>query len=126
MSESSSGSIARNFSIWRTAWITVVWSRRLKAWAIAGRERSVCSRVRYMASCLARAIEAARLEERAELEDPGEHRGALLYAAVRWIDEFPRDLSAVEREGNFRKVFPFGGDVGEWAEAALATGGAGR
>jgi len=69
---------------------------------------------------------AARLEERAELEDPGEHRGALLYAAIRWIDEFPRDLSAVEREGNFRKVFPFGGDVGEWAEAALAAREAGR
>jgi hypothetical protein len=63
---------------------------------------------------------AARLEERAELSDPGEHRGALLYAAIRWIDESPRDLSAVAREGNFRKVFPFEGDVGQWAEAELA------
>jgi hypothetical protein len=63
---------------------------------------------------------AARLEERAELSDPGEHRAALLYAAVRWIDESARDLSAVAREGNFRKVFPFDGDVGEWAEAELA------
>jgi hypothetical protein len=62
---------------------------------------------------------AARLEERAELSDPGEHRAALLYAAIRWIDEFPRDLSAVAREGNFRKVFPFDGEVGGWAEAAL-------
>ena len=62
---------------------------------------------------------AGRLEERAELTDPGEHRAALLYAAVRWIDESPRDLGAVAREGNFRKVFPFDGEVGAWAEAAL-------
>jgi hypothetical protein len=26
----------------------------------------------------------------------------------------------VAREGNFRKVFPFDGDVGQWAEAELA------
>ena len=67
---------------------------------------------------------AARLEERAEVSDPGEHRAALLYAAVRWFDESSRDLAAVAREGNFRKVFPFDGDVGAWAEAALLeTGG---
>ncbi len=69
---------------------------------------------------------AARLEERAELTDPGEHRSALLYAAIRWIDEFPRDLTAVGREGNFRKVFPFDGEVGEWAEAALLSAETGR
>ena len=62
---------------------------------------------------------AARLEERAELSELGEHRAALLYAAIRWIDESPRDLSAVAREGNFRKVFPFEGEIGEWAESAL-------
>ena len=63
---------------------------------------------------------AARLEERAELFDPGEHRAALLHAAVRWIDESQRDLAAVRREGNFRKVFPFDGETREWAESALA------
>jgi hypothetical protein len=63
---------------------------------------------------------AARLEERAELDDPGEHRAALLHAAVRWIDESHRDLAAVRREGNFRKVFPFDGETREWAENALS------
>ncbi len=63
---------------------------------------------------------AARLEERAELSDPGEHRAALLHAAVRWIDESRRDLAAVRREGNFRKVFPFDGETREWVENALA------
>jgi hypothetical protein len=62
---------------------------------------------------------AARLEQRGELSEMGEHRAALLYAAVRWIDESPHDLSAVAREGNFRKVFPFEGEIAEWAEAAL-------
>ena len=62
---------------------------------------------------------AARLEERADAPDTGEHRAALLHAAVRWIDESSRDLSAVAREGNFRKVFPFDGQVGDWAETAL-------
>ncbi len=65
------------------------------------------------------AAAAARLEERAELTEAGEHRAALLHAAVRWIDESGRDLSAVAREGNFRKVFPFAGEVAEAAEAAL-------
>jgi hypothetical protein len=65
---------------------------------------------------------AASLEERAELSDPGEHRAALLYAAVRWIDESPRDLAAVAREGNFLKVFPFDGEIGAWTEAALREG----
>ena len=75
---------------------------------------------------------AARLEERADAPETGEHRAALLHAAVRWIDESSRDLSAVAREGNFRKVFPFDGQVGDWAEAAFerspseAEGEAGR
>src|SRR5262249_40614334 len=50
-------------SILRMAWMTVVWSRRLKASAIAGRERSVSSRVRYMASWRARTTGAVRLGE---------------------------------------------------------------
>ncbi len=66
------------------------------------------------------AAAAARLEERAELSGADEHRAARLLAAVRWIDECGRDLSMLLREGNFRKVFPFEGDIVEAAEAALA------
>ena len=62
---------------------------------------------------------AARLEERAELVDGDEHRVAMLHAAVRWLDESARDLAAVAREGNFRKIFPFGPEVAAIAEAAL-------
>jgi hypothetical protein len=65
------------------------------------------------------AAASARLEERAELDALPEHRAALLRAAVRWIDESGRDLAAVAREGNFRRVFPFDGDVAAEAEAAL-------
>ncbi len=67
------------------------------------------------------AAAAARLEEEAELSAPGEHRAALLHAAVRWIDETGRDLSAVEREGNFARIFPFAFDrpVLEAAASAL-------
>ena len=36
MSASSSASLARNFSIWRTAWITVVWSRPPKRRPMSG------------------------------------------------------------------------------------------
>jgi hypothetical protein len=70
------------------------------------------------------AAASAHLEERAELDPLPEHRAALLRAAVRWIDESGRDLAAVAREGNFRRVFPFDGDVAAEAEAALrvATG----
>jgi hypothetical protein len=64
---------------------------------------------------------AARLEELAETSDRGDHHAALLHAAVRWIDEAPRDLAAVAREGNFRKVFPFPEDIRDEAEAALAA-----
>jgi hypothetical protein len=62
---------------------------------------------------------AARLEELAELSEVDEHRAALLRGAARWIDECGRDLSAVAREGNFRKVFPFSADIAEAAEVAL-------
>jgi hypothetical protein len=62
---------------------------------------------------------AARLEELAVRLESDEHRAALLYAAVRWIDDSRRDLSAVAREGNFRKVFPFGPEIAGEAEAAL-------
>ncbi len=62
---------------------------------------------------------AARLEEVAVRLESDEHRAALLYAAVRWIDDSRRDLSAVAREGNFRKVFPFGPEIAGEAEAAL-------
>jgi hypothetical protein len=64
---------------------------------------------------------AALLEERAELDEAGEHRAALLHAAVRWIDESGRDLAAVAREGNFPKVFPFGGEILAEAAASLAA-----
>jgi hypothetical protein len=67
------------------------------------------------------AAAAARLEERAGSLAPDEHRAALLLAAIRWIDESGRDLSAVAREGNFRKIFPFGGELGNEAEAALLS-----
>ncbi len=63
---------------------------------------------------------AARLEELAETSSRGDHHAALLHAAVRWIDDAPRDLAAVAREGNFRKVFPFPDEIREEAEAALS------
>lgn len=62
---------------------------------------------------------AAFLEERAAQAGADEHRQALLHAAVRWIDESGRDLAAVAREGNLRKVFPFGAGVAAEVEAAL-------
>ena len=65
------------------------------------------------------AAAAARLEELAERLERDEHRAALLHAAVRWIDESRRDLSAVAREGNFRRIFPFSGEVAAEAESAL-------
>jgi hypothetical protein len=66
---------------------------------------------------------AARLEERAQESAADEHRAALYYAAARWIDESGRDLALVVREGNFRKVFPFGSLTQE-AEAAFRESGA--
>jgi hypothetical protein len=68
------------------------------------------------------AAASARLEERAELEALPEHRAEALRAAVRWIDESGRDLAAIAREGNFRRVFPFDGDVAAETEAALRLG----
>lgn len=65
------------------------------------------------------AAAAAKLEELAELSEADEHRAALLRGAARWIDECGRDLSAVAREGNFRKVFPFSADIAEAAEDAF-------
>jgi hypothetical protein len=43
----------------------------------------------------------------------------LLIAAARWIDESGRDLGAIAREGNFRRIFPWDGEVAEESEAAL-------
>ncbi len=62
---------------------------------------------------------SALLEEKAALSMAGEHHQALMHGAVRWIDESVRDLSAVVREGNFRKVFPFGAEAAAQVEAAL-------
>jgi hypothetical protein len=62
---------------------------------------------------------ASRLEAVAELEGGGEHAASLRHAAVRWIDESARDLGAIAREGNFRRIFPWRGAVAEEAEAAL-------
>ncbi len=70
----------------------------------------------------ANATASARLEERADLPGTAEHRAAQLLAAVRWIDDSTRDLAAVAREGNFRKVFPFGEEAAEAAEAAFREG----
>jgi hypothetical protein len=65
------------------------------------------------------AAASARLEELARASDTDEHRLALLHAAVRWIDESARDLAAVAREGNLRRVFPFGAELAAEAERAL-------
>jgi hypothetical protein len=90
--------------------------------------RAACSR-RNLATLPPRAVgagepavnaaAAAYLELRAREAEADEHRQALLHAAVRWIDESGRDLAGVVREGNFRKVFPFGSEVAAEAEAAL-------
>ena len=67
----------------------------------------------------ANAAASARLEELAELSGAGDHRVALLHAAVRFIDESGRDLASVEREGNFARIFPFGDEIAKEAAAAL-------
>ncbi|MGH9399115.1 MAG: hypothetical protein ACRD00_02010 [Thermoanaerobaculia bacterium] len=67
----------------------------------------------------ANAAASSLLEQRAAQMGADEHRQALMHAAVRWIDESGRDLSALTREGNFRKVFPFGAEVAVEVEAAL-------
>ncbi|MEP6769993.1 MAG: hypothetical protein ABJC61_15070 [Acidobacteriota bacterium] len=61
---------------------------------------------------------ASRLEEAAAGSDD-EHRSARLQAAVRWIDSCGRDLSAIHREGNFSRAFPFGPELAREAESAL-------
>ncbi len=66
---------------------------------------------------------AGRLEERADAFVPtDEHRASLFHAAVRWIDESERDLAAIAREGNFRKIFPFPEEVAAAAEGGLGEG----
>ncbi|HTY41079.1 MAG TPA: hypothetical protein VMH79_04325 [Thermoanaerobaculia bacterium] len=65
------------------------------------------------------AAASARLEELADARESEEHKAALAHAAVRWIDDAGRDLAAVAREGNFRKVFPFEAELAETAEAAF-------
>ncbi|MGH9318135.1 MAG: hypothetical protein ACRD1P_13635 [Thermoanaerobaculia bacterium] len=67
------------------------------------------------------AAAAGRLEEKALALFEDEHRAALFHAAARWIDESGRDLAPIVREGNFRKVFPFGAELA--AEAEEAFGG---
>ena len=64
---------------------------------------------------------AARLEELAERDPGDEHRFSLLRAAARWIDESGRDLRPIVAEGNFRKIFPFGGELAREAEDSLRT-----
>ncbi len=66
------------------------------------------------------AAASARLEELADTDTGSEHRAALLRAAVRWLDEVARDLSLVVAEGNFRKIFPFGGEIAPDVERALS------
>ncbi|MGH9368338.1 MAG: hypothetical protein ACRD3M_11755, partial [Thermoanaerobaculia bacterium] len=56
-----------------------------------------------------------------EREAGDEHRAALLRAAVRWIDEFSRDLRPVAAEGNLRKILPFSPDIAVEVEAALSA-----
>jgi hypothetical protein len=66
---------------------------------------------------------AGRLEEKADtLSAREEHRASLLHAAARWIDEWGRDLAPIVKEGNFRKIFPFGEDLAGEAEEALRGG----
>ena len=65
------------------------------------------------------AAAAGRLEEKAQDSWKDEHGAALLRAAARWIEEFGRDLVPIVREGNLRKVFPFGADLAEEVEQAF-------
>jgi hypothetical protein len=76
-------------------------------------------RPRGEAEPAANAVAAARIEELADAEAANEHRAALLRAAVRWLDERSRDLAPVVAEGNFRKIFPFGGEIAPEVERAL-------
>ncbi len=91
--------------------------------------RAACSRL-GLASLPARAVgrgqsignagAAGRLEERADaLAGRDEHHASLLHAAARWIDESDWDLGPIVREGNFRRVFPFAGEVARETEEAI-------
>jgi hypothetical protein len=79
-------------------------------------------RARGLAEPASNALAASRLEEKAQSEAHDEHRAALLHGAARWIDEFGRDLAVILREGNLRKIFPFGAELAREAEEALASG----
>jgi hypothetical protein len=79
-------------------------------------------RARSASEPAANALAARRLEEKAA-ESRDEHRAALLHAAARWIDELGRDVSVIFRDGNLRKIFPFGADIAGEAEAILADSG---
>lgn len=68
---------------------------------------------------VANAAAARRLEEKAQMAFPDEHRAALLHAAARWVDESARDLGPIAREGNLPRVFPFGADLARETEEAL-------
>jgi hypothetical protein len=91
----------------------------LRAAAIRRRLATLPVRPKGEGESSANVSAAAFLEERAAQPGAGEHQQALLHGAVRWIDESGRDLAAVFREGNFRKVFPFGEEAAEVVEAAL-------
>ena len=55
---------APEFSIFRTACNTVVWSRPPKRRPISGNDRSVNSFARYIATCLGRTTLAVRLDDK--------------------------------------------------------------
>ncbi len=96
--------------------------RALAALEAAARARGLAvrpPRPRGDAEPAGNAAASARLEELADSESVSEHRAALLRAAVRWLDERGRDLAPVVAEGNFRKIFPFGGEIAPEVERAL-------
>ncbi|HEY7370203.1 MAG TPA: hypothetical protein VIA29_09970 [Thermoanaerobaculia bacterium] len=62
---------------------------------------------------------ADRLERVARERRENEPLSARYLAAARWVDECGRDLAAIHREGNFRKIFPFDGEIAAAAQAAL-------
>ena len=67
----------------------------------------------------ANAAASGRLEEKARMAFPDEHRAALLHAAARWIDESGRDLAPIAREGNLPKILPFEAGIAADVEEAL-------
>ena len=103
------------------AWAERLAGRLAAARDIIGRQglREIPPRPRGRSERAGNAAASARLEELADERESDEPRAALLYAAVRWIDDAGRDLAAVAREGNFRRIFPFGAEIAAAAEAAL-------